>query len=256
MLSSERKDIILSILMEKKNITVSDMAARFNVSTETIRRDFDSMEKAGFLIKSYGGASLKANVSTTSSKKALRSIMVDCKRRLSKAAANFIRPNECIFLDHSTTVFEMCQFIEDIPLTVMTNSLSVINHFADNGNITLVTPGGTFNNNTYSFFGLDSIKFLQSHNLDRAFISSQTVDLKKGIGDSNEMIAELRRQVILNSTTNYLLADNTKLDRSAFVTSAHLTDFDCFITNLSLPQEWRSFFRESNIKYIECDTEL
>ncbi len=253
MLSSERKDIIYNILIEKKNITVTDMAARFNVSTETIRRDFDALEKAGHLIKSYGGATLKTNVSTTSSKKALRSIMVDCKRRLSKAAANFIRPNESIFLDHSTTVYEMCQYIEDIPLTVMTNSLSVINHFADNGNITLVTPGGTFNNNAYSFFGLDTIKFLQSHNLDRAFISSQTVDLKKGIGDSNEIIAELRRQVILNSTTNYLLADSSKLDRSAFVTSALLTDIDYLITDLELPQEWHKFLKESNIKYIECD---
>ena len=58
MLSIERRERIKEILLERKNVTVAEMADAFSVSTETLRRDNEVLSNEGFLIKTYGGASL------------------------------------------------------------------------------------------------------------------------------------------------------------------------------------------------------
>ncbi len=73
MLSIERREKIKEILLTKKNVTVAEMAELFSVSTETIRRDFELLSNEGFLIKTYGGASLlfKKNITVSQKIKSL-----------------------------------------------------------------------------------------------------------------------------------------------------------------------------------------
>ena len=252
MLSIERSATIKNIILEKKSITVADMAKKFNVSSETIRRDFEALEKEGFLIKTYGGAALKERVGMHVSKNILSGILVEEKRRMAQAAAKQIRPNECIFLDHSTTVYEMCHLIENIPLTIMTNSLSIIDYFAGVKNIQLVTPGGNFNQSAYAFFGIEAIKFLQNHSLDKAFLSCRTLDIKRGLCEADELIAEMRRNIIENSVESYLLADHTKLGKTAFVCTCAASDIDCLITDVRLEKEWNDYLKTHHVKHIAC----
>lgn len=122
MISAERRERIRTILLEKKSVTVAEIAALFQVSTETIRRDFDVLSDEGFLKKSYGGATLAPRKGTVISRQIKSGLMLESKRRMAKGAAGLVKPNDCIFLDHSTTVYEMCEEIAHMPLTVMTNS--------------------------------------------------------------------------------------------------------------------------------------
>ena len=104
MLSIERREKIKEILLTKKNVTVAEMADLFSVSTETIRRDFESLSNEGFLIKTYGGASLLFKKNVTVSQKIKSSIMREEKQQMARQAVKLIKPNDCIFLDHTTTV--------------------------------------------------------------------------------------------------------------------------------------------------------
>lgn len=172
---------------------------------------------------------------------------------IAKAAAKFIRPGECIFLDHSTTVGEMCSFIKNIPLTIMTNTLNVINYFSESPQIHLVIPGGNYNPTLSAITGLETIHFLQHHNLDKAFFSCRTLDLKSGLGESDEIIAELRKTIIQSTKENYLLVDHTKLNRVAFLSNKMLDQIDYIITDDTLPKEWIESLEQMQIKYIECN---
>lgn len=252
MLSGERRNIIRNTLLEKKNITVSDMVDIFGVSSETIRRDLEFLEEEGFLIKTYGGASLKDRVSSNVPKRILSGILVENKRRMAVAAAKRIRPNECIFLDHSTTVYEMCPLIEKIPLTIMTNSLNVMSYFAESENIHLVALGGNFNATAYAFFGLETIRFLQKHMVDKAFLSCRGVSLNRGLSEGSDIIAEMRKSIISNSVQSFLLADHTKIGKNAFISSCPLSAVSCLITDEKLNCEWSDGLNEMHIKYIEC----
>lgn len=253
MLSVERRETIHKILREKKSVGVTELAQYLNVSSETIRRDLDAMEKQGLLKKIYGGAVIKDAVTTSASSKILETLFVEEKQAIAKTAASFIRPGECIFLDHSTTVGEICQFIKDIPLTIMTNSLKVINYFSESSNIRLVIPGGNYNPTFSAITGLETIHFLQRHNLDKSFFSCRTLDLKNGLGEADENIAELRRNIILSTKENYLLVDHTKLNRVAFLSNPALEQIDYIITDDSLPEEWPEKLNELQVQYIECN---
>lgn len=252
MISAERREQIKTILLKKKSVTVAETAQRFGVSTETIRRDFEALSGEGFLIKSYGGATLVSRKNIAISQKIKSGIMIGAKKRMAKEAARLVRPNDCIFLDHSTTVYEMCEELTGIPLTVMTNSLAIINKMSENPNVKLVVPGGNFDMNSQAFFGLEAVQYLKRHSFDKAFLSCRTLDLKRGLGDAEELTADMRRNIIESSDFNCLMVDHTKLGKSAFVQTCDLLKVNCIITDEVFDEEWTRFLEEKQIRYIEC----
>jgi DeoR/GlpR family transcriptional regulator of sugar metabolism len=251
-LSVERRENIRNILLERKSVTVAEMAGYFQVSTETIRRDFDFLQQCGFLDKTYGGASIKEWVSNTVPQQIKSGILVEIKRRMVKQAAAFLNPNDSIFLDHSTTVYEMCREIEHIPLTVMTNSIFVINHFAHNPLIKLVIPGGNLDINTQGLFGMETIDFLERHYLDKVFFSCRGINMRQGLSDSEEQVAVLRRTIIKRAQTTYLLADHTKFGKPSFIDIAGFDQVDYLITDEQVPDDWAAFLRSQDIRVVEC----
>jgi DeoR/GlpR family transcriptional regulator of sugar metabolism len=253
MLSMQRKEQLKKIFLEQKNVTVIDMAKKFKVSTETIRRDFNSLSDEGFITKNYGGATLKYRMNSFVTQQEKAGILVDNKKLIAKQAAKFIQPNDCIFLDHSTTVFEICNEIEQMPLTVITNSLSVISRLSRMETIRLITPGGNFVISEQGFFGLEAVKYLQRHCLDKAFISCRNIDMKRGLNDSDEQVADMRRNIINSAASTYLLVDHTKFGKSAFISTSDFSKIQYLITDKKLDKTWCDFFREEHVKVYECE---
>ncbi|MEG1993228.1 MAG: DeoR/GlpR family DNA-binding transcription regulator [Acetivibrio sp.] len=250
MILAERREQIKTILLEKKNATVAELAEYFEISTETIRRDFEALEKEGFLIKSYGGATLMMRKSISYSQKMKSGIMTDTKKRIAVSAAKLIKPNDCIFLDHSTTVYEMCDEIAHLPLTVMTNSLVVMNRFSGCDNIKLTIPGGNFSPMYQAFFGLEAVGYLQRHCVDKAFFSCKTLDIGRGLNDSEEMVADMRKNIVENSGFSCLMADNTKFNKTAFVQTCKFSGIDCIATDQEPEDAWTNFLEEAHIKLL------
>ena len=252
MLSIERRERIKDFLLERKNVTVDEMADAFSVSTETIRRDFEVLSNEGFLIKTYGGASLVFKKNITVSQKIKSSIMREEKRQMAMYAAAFIQPNDCIFLDHTTTVFELCNFISNIPLTVMTNSLPAMELLSQHNNIKLCIPGGDFDEKSQAFFGIETIQYLKRYCFDKAFISCTSLDTAYGIYDSGDMIAEFHRSILNCADKKFLIADHTKFDRSAFARMGTLDSVDVLVTDKELTKDWKNHLKECSIHLVEC----
>jgi DeoR/GlpR family transcriptional regulator of sugar metabolism len=190
-------------------------------------------------------------VSNTIPEQIKSGFMVDIKRRLAQKAAEFICPNDSIFLDHSTTVFELCRKIEDMPLTVMTNSLSVMNYLSCNPKIKLVVPGGNFNVKNQAFFGMETVDFLERHYLDKVFFSCRAVNMLQGLSDSDEQVAALRRMIISRGEKKFLLADHSKFGRLSFLSTADFGQIDYCITDEKLNEEWHPFLEEKEVNLIE-----
>ena len=90
------------------------MAERFWVSHETIRRDFNALEMEGFLTKAYGGAVLKKHVKSEVTYQVLEGLFRENKQRIAKKSAEFIYSGDCIFVDYSTTVFQLLNEMRDV----------------------------------------------------------------------------------------------------------------------------------------------
>lgn len=251
MMTVQRREELKRYMLEHKSATVLDMAERFNVSGQTIRRDFESLEKEGFLLRSYGGAMVKDRKMAYVPNKVKSELFVDAKRAICRQAAPFIYPNDCIFIDHSTTALALCDEIAQLPLTVVTNSHRVVSRLAGCPNIQLISTGGVFHSELEGFLGLETVRYLQQHCVDKAFLSCRAIDAQRGINDSDETIANVRQTVIANADSVFLLADHTKFGKTGFITVCGFDALDYIITDQPLDRAWRLLFSEADIRILD-----
>lgn len=252
MIFMERRQQIKFLMLERKSVSVSELTEQFGVSAETIRRDLSSLEHEGFLSKAYGGAVINQRAQPLVPSNTLVGILVAEKKRIAKKAASLLHNNDAIFIDHSTTAFYICEEISEMSLTVVTNSLSVMLHLSKHPNISLVAIGGAYNCDNDAFFGVNAIKSLRNYHLDKSFISSRALDRQNGLSDNNEIEAEMHRTVLEIAGRNILLADHTKLNKASFIRTCDFSHINTVITDEKLSLDWRDFFTNKRIEWLEC----
>lgn len=253
MLTSERREKLKSYIMEYKTAAVTDVAKLFGVSSETIRRDFAVLEKQGILKRSYGGATMNDRKISAMNTKSRSLIVTDKKRLIVERTLPYIHPHDCIFIDHSTTAATLCERIKEMPLTVVTNSLLVVNALADSPTIKLNCTGGRFQDFHKAFLGVSALEYIRKHKVDKAFVSCRTVNREDGLHDSSESESELRRCVIESASSTFLLVDNSKLNRSSFITTAPMEQVDYLITDKELSSEWYELSTRLGFRIIDRD---
>ena len=248
----QRREAIRAMLLEKENITINEVMEKFHISVETARRDFDALAEEGFLNKVYGGATLKKRTSALPSKHLLDSVFSEGKARLARRAVKFMKSGDTIFLDNSDTVFHMCADLMDLNITVLTNSLAVINCLSKSKTIQLIAVGGRYDPKEEAFLGPTAAEYLRRFQVDRAFFSCKSFDMARGLGVSDERVADLKKTVIACAEQTCLLADHSKFGRVSF---AHLCDFDVIdtlFTDEVVPDEWKDYFERYHVKLYEC----
>ncbi len=256
MLSIERQEIIRDLLLEKKSVKVSDLSEQFHVSLETIRRDLKSLEQTGIAEKSYGGAILRRRVNNTSNVdfQTLSHIMVDTKQRMAQEAMKLISPNDCIYIDFSTTCAQIARLVGDMPLTVMTNSLDVATQLSEKKNINLYLTGGTWDKTNWAFMGRIAEENLAGFHMDKAFISCRALSMENGISDKTVQESALRRKIAECSNQVIMLADISKFDKITFVKTCGFEMISTLITDTAVSDEWKAFLKEKNVAYIDCSS--
>ncbi len=231
MLAIERHRRILELLSHSGSLRTSEVSSALEVSDETVRKDFEVLEKRGELVRMHGGASRLEKIRRELAFTERQAIQRDEKRAIARAAASRIQPNETIFLDASSTVLTLAEFLPDLPLTILTNALNVLTALADRPNLDLMSTGGLFDAKSRSFVGLTAEKSLQRYNIHRAFLSGSGLDVVRGASESNARQAAFKERVIATSEEVVFMADHTKLGRKASFFFANLKDIHCVITD-------------------------
>ncbi|MEM1484410.1 DeoR/GlpR family DNA-binding transcription regulator [Oscillospiraceae bacterium PP1C4] len=248
MLAMTRKTMIKEMILEHKSVTVSELARKFSVTEETIRRDLKVMEEAGFLIRTYGGAYIQDGVQNEIDIAVRETACVENKIRIAQTCAKLIHNGDSIFLDCSTTAFFICEQVKNMRITVLTNSLKVANFFAIYSNIHLIMMGGIFNNVNMSFVGKITTNALGDFYVDKAFISCRTLSIEHGVTDSNEQDADIRQMMLRRANEVYVIADYTKFNKTSFISVDNFENVDVVITDQPLDGRWHQFFEERKIK--------
>lgn len=252
MLAVTRKAKIKDVILEKKSVIVSELAKDFSVTEETIRRDLKTLEDEGFLIRTYGGAFIQDGVQNEVELSLRETAYTDSKQLISQKCAEIIHNGDSIFLDASTTALFIAKAIRDMRLTVLTNSLKVINLLTDSPNIRLISIGGLFNSNNMSFFGRSSLASLDSYYVDKTFMSCRSLSQTHGVTDSNEAMSEIRQKLLKRSNEIYVVADYSKFDKTSFISICGFEDIDGVITDKQLDQGWINFLNDNNVTYYPC----
>lgn len=260
MVAKERQNKILEILYKNKTIKISEIVRMFTVSSETARRDLESIQDLGIAKRIHGGAVLLedtgwmdgplSNDSKTRWERQHGRIERDA---IGKKAAEFIHEGESVLLDVGTTVHEISKHMTDMKnVTVVTNSIAVMNELA-NSDISLYILGGHFDVNERELKGMLSENSLQFFYVDKAFIGAGGVTFDGGITDFDLQEATFKKKICEHANKVYLVAHSEKFGVNAFSYCCPLSEVDIIITDPMLPKAYADRIQEMGIKLIYAD---
>lgn len=251
----QRRNALKALLIEKESVTINEVVEKFGVSVETVRRDFDVLAEEGFLNKIYGGATLRKRTSAPLSLDLLNNTFSSGKNRIAARAARFVKNGDTIFLDSSDTVLRMCSALLTKNITVLTNSLKVIQHLVESQTIRLICIGGNYCREQEEFRGPVALQTIQQFQVDRAFITCRSFDAQHGLGTTDEDQAFFKKSILAHAEQVNLLADHSRFGKISFAKFADFEDIDNIFTDEPISPEWQEFFESHCVSVYECTEE-
>ncbi len=249
MLAIERRTEIMRIIRQEQSVRVAELSAKFEVAEETIRRDLDKLDKEGKLKKTYGGAVLIENVSEDQSFNVRMKRNMAEKRRIASFANELIEDGETVFIDMSTTALELIKHVDTSKhITVLTNSLTALVELGQRENIKLIGIGGAYDEASLSMTGPMTHKFIDHYYADKTLFSVRGITKERGIMDTKEHLAEIKRFMIKNARETILLADSSKFGNSALISVADMEDIDIVVTDYKMDQQWKDYFANNDVE--------
>lgn len=201
----------IGYLLQEKPVSVEELAGRFGVSCSTIRRDLEAMTKSGDIVRTYGGAQ-----SAGGSERSLRereSIATRQKFAIGRLASSFVEAGAVVMLDAGTTVGALAKnLMYREGITVVTNGLTATNVLEHSDGVELIVVGGTLRHISSGFVGPLAEQAISGITADAAFLSADGVSASRGLCEGTAEQASLKRRMVENSRSVYVLADSTKLE--------------------------------------------
>jgi DeoR/GlpR family transcriptional regulator of sugar metabolism len=248
MLVAERHKRIVDLVNDRTSIRVTELSKIFSVTEETIRRDLEKLEKENLLMRSHGGAvSIEKDPSETSYLEREITNATE-KKTIARVAVRSIVAGDQIVLDASTTAWYVAKELPDMPLTVVTNSIKVAIELSKKEQIKVISTGGSLLSNSLSFVGPLAERSISLYHVNKAFISCKGVHLEKGLSDSIEAQALIKKQMMDIADETILMVDSSKFGTQAFSHISPLEKVDRVITDENVDEQIRRDLHEKGIK--------
>ena len=166
----ERQRQILSLLGRQGRLSVSEIVEQFSISEATARRDLETLASQGKVQRVHGGVMALEKAPPELPILERKTEQVREKERIGRAAAGLVREGESVFLGSGTTVLEVARNLRDrSQLTVVTNSLPVLNMLAGQNGMTVISLGGMMRESELSFIGHITEQALAELRVDKVF---------------------------------------------------------------------------------------
>lgn len=235
-LTAERRNEIAKILLQEGSIKVGDLAKKFNVSTETIRKDIIWLDKEGIAEKSFGGAVAKTSFVEHSIDDKENENAFE-KALIAKEAVKLIPPNGAVILDTGSTNAAIAkELINTSGLTIFTNSLTIANLLASSDNEVYIM-GGRIRPSSRAAIGNWTEQALGSIYADVAFLGSDGFYGLSGPSAVSYSEADFKNKVVNSATKVYTVADSSKFQNSGIFSYTNWNNISGLITDYKAPEK-------------------
>ena len=224
---SERKEKILELLSEKGEVKVSELSELFNTSNITIRSDLADLEDKGLLFRVHGGAvnsyksycdmDLKQRLDTNHKAKLL----------IAKQAVKNLKEHDTVMFNSGTTTLTVFRALpSQLHLNIVTNSIAIALEASGNPNYNVVLLGGLVNSKYQFVYGDDTVNQLKNYHANKLFLSVDGVTTDGSLTTYYDREAEVARLMLCQSASKIIVADSTKIGKTAFVNIVNTAN-DC-----------------------------
>ena len=247
----ERQKQILSLLGKQGRLSVAEIVEQFSISEATARRDLETLASQGKAQRVHGGVIAAEQAPPELPILERGGEQTDEKASIGRSAAELIADGETVFLGSGTTVLEAAKHLRDRKnLTVITNSLPVLNALAGIKDITVVSLGGQLRDSELSFIGHITEQALAEVRVDKVVIGTRGISLEHGLTNdylqetlTDRAILKIGREVIV-------LADHTKVNRVSTVLLAPLNAMQTFVTDSSADKKFVQVLKKNEIQVV------
>ena len=233
---AERRDQILLELRLAPHVRVAALAERFDVTTETIRRDIDELERAGLLLRSFGGASARAPGGYRGLDERSRE-RIDERRRIAARAVQFVPEESSLMVDAGSTTIEFARALAGSGrrVTVVTNSLQVATILGSADGTRVILAPGEYRDKEAAVLGAETCRFLSRHNVDACYLGAAGLSVA-GVTESVPGFADVKCTMLEHATQTNFLIDASKFDRTHLSTVAEAQEIGRLFTDRAPPE--------------------
>ncbi len=234
-MKNERYEKIMAILSEHGYASVESLSRELFVSMPTVRRDLNTMQDLGLVVRSHGGVVQRLSETDGGPAVFRMGINPQEKLKLDKAAAKLLRDNCMVFLDESTTTLHIIDQMGAYKnITVVTNNISVL-QLAAKYRVPTICLGGETSYDTMSFYGHEAEELITHFGIDIMFFSSSAITPGAWIADYSAQANALRRRALRQAEKKVFLCDKSKFLKSGAYMLIPLCEADHIIINSPLP---------------------
>jgi DeoR family transcriptional regulator, glycerol-3-phosphate regulon repressor len=246
-----RHQAIIDLARQTGRVSVEDLAARFEVTQQTIRKDLNELCERRLLSRIHGGAILASGVQNVGHD-ARRMIAKEAKEAIARATADLIPDSASLFINIGTTTEAVAQaMLQHNGLMVITNNLNVATLMRGYSQLEVIVAGGVVRHSDGGIVGEAAVDFIGQFKVDFAVIGASAIDTDGALLDFDYREVRVAQAIIANARHVILVCDATKFERPAPVRIAHLTDVHTFVTDVCRPPAIRRICADSKVRLIE-----
>lgn len=245
----QRRTKMMNLLKNQGRVSVQELIENFACSEATARRDLDILEKAGFLVRTIGGAlyeGVPGNVDVSLSEK--KQQLWAEKEAIAAQAAKLVEEGDIVGLTGGTTTYLIARALRmHQGITVVTNAVNTAVALAENEGIQVVVTGGVMRNKGFELCGPLAEKTLQDINISKMFIGVDGVTKEHGLTTHSEQEAHIARLMIRRSTHTIAVFDHTKAGRASLFHIAPLSGINACITDAIIDPATVADYQKANV---------
>ena len=246
-----RLEDILRFIDQSQRVTVKSICSRFQISMATARRDLEILSSQGRIQRVRGGAITLHKPPPELSVYQRMNDESNAKKRIGLATAELIKNGETIFLGSGTTVLEVARSLLNLEnLTVITNSILVLNQLIVSPSITVVTLGGIVRWSELSIIGHIAEQSIADLNADKVIIGIHGIDPVQGL--TNHYLPETMtdRKILMMGRQVIVVADHTKCPRISLSHVAPIKSINTLVTDKGTSDEFVQKLAEQGVNVL------
>ena len=226
----ERLNRIVEMIDGDHNLTINYLSDYFSVSSMTIRRDIDELQKEGVVKVIFGGQIVKNYIEISPLYNDKIKANINYKKNIALKAYKFLQPGQTVFMDGGTTINQLASLI-DIPITVITNDIVTAQQLSKNNMTKVILCPGEIAWESLSAYSSETLRYLTEHYFDIAFIGADGFSKKYGALTTTQIKADCKMIGARQAMKSILMVDHSKKNVFCKYKIADLECFDLIITD-------------------------
>lgn len=237
--ATQRKNYIMQMLQQQDSIDVTTLSRHLVTSKVTIRKDLDELAEKNLVVRTHGGAVLAEKQNLVRLISNTIAEHTEEKKAICRHALRYAESEKSIIIDSGSTTVHLAPLIAKKDITVITNSILVIQELAASESVELLIVGGLLRRPSLAAIGSQARAFLNQMHVNTLFLGASGFSLEQGVTCTNLIEADTKQAMIASASKVCLLADSSKFGSVSLAKVCDWNDIEVLITDEGLSEASR-----------------